>query len=123
LNELVSAAQQEREKTVALLGGAVLEALLYSFLQSQQAYIAQRRGSFVFDPNLSLQNYVEIFNRWFRDAMLAPLLTDILVEHRNLVHFNREINSAPGICAIASRDLLRLLDALLAVMGTFTAAP
>lgn len=123
LRELVSAASEGREKTVVVLAGTVLEAVLYSFIQSQQNYIAQRRGAFTFDPESSLQNYVRIFNRWFRDAMPGVLLPDVIVEYRNLVHFNRELNSAPGICAAAARDILRLLDALLAEFAGFAGSP
>src|SRR2546428_10952529 len=66
---LVSAAGAGLEKTVAALAGSILEAVLYTIIQGQEAYIAKRRGDFSFNPEHSLQNYMSIFNRWFRDQL------------------------------------------------------
>jgi len=123
LRELVSAASEEREKTVVVLAGSILEAVLYTFIQGQQGYIAERRGTFEFDPKLSLQNCVQIFNRWFRDAMPSVSLPDSVVDYRDLVHINRELNSAPEVCTTGSREILRLLDALLAELASFASMP
>ncbi len=119
LTELVSAASEEHEKTVVILGGSILEAILYSFLQGQEAYIAKRRGTFTFNPNQNLENYISIFNRWFRDALPNVTLPDFVADYRDLVHINRELNSPPEICTRASRDLLRILDALLHELSEF----
>ncbi len=119
LGELVSAASEEHEKTVVILGGCILEAVLYSFLQGQEAYIADRRGTFTFDPNEGLKNYLSIFNRWFRDVLPNVILPDHAVDYRNLVHFNRELMSPPGICAGAARDILRILNGLLGELSEF----
>ncbi len=119
LGELVSAASEEHEKTVVILGGSILEAVLYSFLQGQEAYIAERRGTFTFDPNKSLENYVSIFNRWFRDVLPNVVLPDYVVDYRDLVHINRELMSPPSTCTRAARDILRILDGLLAELSEF----
>ncbi|MGH9814086.1 MAG: hypothetical protein ACRD4T_13220 [Candidatus Acidiferrales bacterium] len=119
LGELVSAASLELEKTVVILSGSILEAVLYSFLQAQESYIAQRRGTFTFDPEQSLENYVSIFNKWFSDALPQVVIPDFVIGYRNIVHVNRELNSVPGVCGVASRDMLRLLDALLGELSSF----
>ncbi|HXZ40822.1 MAG TPA: hypothetical protein VEG68_08775 [Terriglobales bacterium] len=121
IRELVAAASAELEKTVAILAGSVLEGILYTFIKSQENYIAERRGVFVFDPNHSLQNYVSIFNKWFRDVLPNVVIPDIVVDYRDLVHINRELNSAPEVCTSASRDMLRIVDALLGELGQFAA--
>ena len=113
LQELVSAAANEQEKTVVVLAGSILEAVLYTFINAQAQYIAERRGTFEFDPNQSLQNYVSIFNRWFSDVFPNAVIPDVMVRYRDLVHFNRELASPPGVCYAASREMLRLLDVLL----------
>jgi hypothetical protein len=110
LKELVSAGALEQEKTVIVLAGALFESLLYCLLQAQEGYIASRRGSFTFDPEQNLDNYVNIFNRWFSELLTIP---DIVVEYRNMVHMNRELKFPPDIRERAARDMVRFLDALL----------
>jgi hypothetical protein len=117
LKELIAAASAELEKTVVILAGSTLEAILYSFIQSQESYIAGRRGEFTFNPEHSLQNYVSIFNRWFRGQFPAAQLPDFIVDYRDLVHLNRELNSPPHICAEASRSMLNILNAFLGQLG------
>ncbi len=85
LKELLSAASLEREKSVIVLAGGLFEAVLYCFVQAQKDYIAVRRGSFSFDPEQSLDNYLSIFNRWFSDVLTVP---DIVVDYRDMVHIN-----------------------------------
>ena len=116
LAELVSADSHEREKTVILLTGGLFESVPFSFIQTQRDYIAARRGSFAFDPTSSLDNYVSIFNRWFSGITTIP---DIVVEYRNMVHINRELNSAPDVCRNAAPLMLRLLDSLLAGLSEY----
>jgi hypothetical protein len=119
LGELVSAASGEREKTVVVLSGSILEAVLFTFIQGQAGYIAERRGSFQFDPDQSLQNYVNVFNRWFRDVLPNAVIPDFIVGYRDLIHINRELASSQDVCTGASRELLRLLDAVLAELSQF----
>ena len=119
LGELVAAASGEREKTVVLLGGSILEAVLFTFIQGQAEYIAERRGAFQFNPELSLQNYVDQFNRWFSDVLPNAVIPDFVVRYRDLVHINRELASPSGVCTGASRELLRMLDAVLGEMSQF----
>jgi hypothetical protein len=122
LGELVSAATAENEKSVVLLSGSILEAILYSFIQGQTDYIAERRGTFAFNPDHSLENYVSIFNRWLRHLMPRVILPDSVVHYRDLVHINREINSQPTICTSASREMLRVLETLLSGLSDVTVA-
>ena len=119
LRELVSVASSEHEKACAILAGSILEAILFSFLQGQEAQIAARRGRFKFDPEQDLQNYLDIFNKWFRSDFPNLQLPDILVDCRNLVHFNRELSAPPGECRKAAQTLLRTLDALLGELAAF----
>jgi len=119
LHELVAAASAGLEKSVVLLAGSILEALLYSFLLGQAAYIAKRRGSFTFNPNHSLQNYKQIFNRWFSDSLPGAVLPDYIVDFRDLVHINRELASTPGICSDAARSLVRTINTLLGELEGF----
>lgn len=119
LKELVSAASTELEKTVVILAGSILEAVLYSFLQGQEAYIAGRRGTFTFDREQSLENYINIFNRWFRDILPNALLPNLVVGYRDLVHVNRELNSPPDVCARGPREMLRILNVLLGELSQF----
>lgn len=116
LQELIAAAATEREKSVVLLAGSVLEGILHSLIQSHQDYIAERRGTFNFDPTGDLQTYVNIFNRWLSDLTSVDL-PDSIVAHRNLVHMNRELSSTPGICGTAALEMLRTLDSLLAALS------
>jgi len=113
LRELVSAAEAENEKSVVILGGSILEAVLYVFIQCQTGYIVELRGAFEFNPDQSLKNYLDIFNRWLSRLLPSVVLPDYLVSYRDLVHINREISSRADICASASREMLRILDALL----------
>jgi hypothetical protein len=124
LKELVSAASSDLEKAVIVFAGSILEAVLYGFIQAQQSYITAKRGSeFKFDPEQGLERYKNIFNRWFRDVLPNAVLSDSTVEYRNLVHVNQELNSAPDICALAARDMMRALDALLGDLAQFPATP
>jgi hypothetical protein len=117
LKELVSAALGEQEKSVVVLAGGLFEAVLYSFIQAQSSYIAARRGSFAFDPEQSLDNFVSIFNRWFSDVFTIP---DIVVSYRDVVHINRELQHAVDVCPRASREMLRILDTLLGKLAEIT---
>lgn len=120
LRELVAVASDEHEKACVMLAGAVLEAILFSFLQGQATKIGERRGKrFTFDPLQSLQNYLEIFNKWFGRGFPGLELPDVLVDYRDLVHFNRELSAPPGECRRAAQTLLRTLDALLGELATY----
>lgn len=119
LRELVSVASNEYEKACVMLAGSVLEAILFSFLQGQETQIAERRGGFTFDPDQSLQNYLDIFNRWFRSDFPNLQLPDMLVDYRDLVHFNRELSAPPGECRKAAQTLLRTLDALIGQLSAY----
>jgi len=118
LAELVSAAGLEREKTVVILAGCVFESVLYLFIQEQVGFISARRGvEFAFDPEQSLDNYVSIFNRYFSDLMSIP---DLVVNYRDLVHINRELQYPPGTCRAAAPEMLRLLDALVETLEAYS---
>ena len=120
LRELVTAANNERDRSVVLLAGSLLESVLFSFLKGQETYISAIRGRpFVFDPNLSLQNYKEIFNRFFGRAIPGSELPDLIVEYRDTIHINRELAMPDDVCSRASRDLLRILDKLLSDLASF----
>jgi|SRR5579859_3734247 len=121
LLELIAATRNECCKTVVVLSGCVLETLLYSFVRSQESYIARRRGVFQFNPEHSLQNYVNIFNRWFRDVLPNAVISDAILQYRDLVHVNRELSSVPEICEVAAREMLRTLDAFLGELCTLPA--
>jgi len=121
LRELISAAVAENEKSVVILAGGILEAILYSFIQGQSEYIAARRGTFEFNPDHSLQNYVNIFNRWLNHLTPSVVLPDSVVYYRDLVHMNHEINSQLGVCTLASREMLRILDSLLGGLSELVA--
>jgi hypothetical protein len=114
LQELTSAASFEREKTVIMLAGGLFEAILYCFIQAQNNYIVARRGSFTFDPEHGLENYVSIFNKWFSDVLTIP---DSIVGYRDMVHINRELQFPPDICPRAAREMLRLLDILVSKLS------
>lgn len=107
---LVSAAIREEDKSVILLAGGLFEAVLYSFIQAQSDYIAVRRGSFTFNPDHDLGNYVNIFNRWFSDIVTIP---DTTVEYRDMVHINRELKFPSDIRSRAAQEMLRSLDMLI----------
>ena len=124
LRELATAASAELEKTVVVLAGSVLESILYSFIQGQEAYIANRRGGFTFNPKHSLQNYLSIFNKWFLDQLPNARLPDSLADYRDLVHINCELdpNLPPDTVAQAARLMLETVDRLLAELSTFAGA-
>src|SRR5260370_33029899 len=105
-----SGASHERGKAVIVLAGSLFESVLYCFIQAQTSYIAARRGSFTFNPDHSLDNYVSIFNRWFSHLLPIP---DIVVRYRDLVHINRELQQPPDVCLTGAQDMLRLLNTLL----------
>jgi len=119
LKELVSAAFAEQEKTVVVLAGSILEAVLHGFIQGQASYIAARRGAFQFNPELGLEDYKNIFNRWFSDVLPGVVLPDYVADYRNLIHINRELNSPLDICSRASREMLRILESLLNEFSQF----
>jgi hypothetical protein len=120
LRELVAVASEEHEKACVVLGGSILEAILFSFLQRQEERITERRGlKYTFDPNQDLQNYLDIFNKWFGRDFPTLRLPDILVDYRNLVHFNRELSVPPDECKKAAVTLLRTLDALIGELDTY----
>jgi len=122
LRELVAAAYNELDRAAALLAGSLLESVLFSFLSGQETYIGAIRGRpFVFDPNMSLQNYKEIFNRYFGRTMPGSELSDLTVEYRDMVHINRELAGPEDICSRAARDMLRIVDKLLADLAGFAA--
>ena len=122
LNELLIAASNELPRSVVLLAGAILESVLFSFLSGQESYIATIRGApFEFDPRMSLQNYKEIFNRFFGRAIPGSALPDLIVEYRDTIHINRELAVPHDVCGRASRDLIRILDKLLADLAGFAA--
>jgi hypothetical protein len=124
LAHLAAAAHSELDRTVVLLAGTLFESVLFSFLQGQESYVGAIRGRpFVFDPNLSLQNYKEIFNRYFGGAIPGSRLPDSIVDYRDLTHINREVDQPEGICGRASREMLRILDKLLSDLGGFAAPP
>ncbi|MGB7621954.1 MAG: hypothetical protein WBN92_06350 [Terriglobia bacterium] len=113
LRELVSAASTELEKTVVILAGSILEAILYGFIQGQEEFIAGRRGTFTLNPKHGLQGFVNIFNRYFGNVYPGVQLPDIVVNYRDLIHFNNEINNVPDICVRGSREMLRILNNLI----------
>lgn len=115
LSELISAASHELEKTVAILAGSILEALLFGFLKGQESFITARLGKkFILNPKKDgLQKFVNVFNCHFRDRFPIGRLTDIVVRYRDLIHFNCEVSSSPEICQEASRFMLRILNTLL----------
>jgi hypothetical protein len=120
LGELAVVASSECEKAVVTLAGSALEAILYSFLQGQEQRISERRGeAFTLYPEKGLQYYLDTFNRWFRKDFPKLQLPDAIVDCRDLVHFNRELNSPPGECTKAARMLLKTLDALLGELADF----
>jgi hypothetical protein len=120
LRELVSVASNEHEKASVMLAGSILEAILFTFLLWQEPQIAALRpGSFIFDPDQSLQNYLEIFNRWFGRHFPKLQLSNLLVYYRDFVHINRELRAQPDECRNAVLTLLRTLDALLGELATY----
>ena len=120
LRELVSVASGEHEKAVVVLAGSILETVLCSFLKVREAQITALRGEeFTFPPKPGLQDYLNIFNKWFRNEFPSLQLRDDIVDYRHLVHFNRELESPPGECGRAARMLLRTVDALLGELAQF----
>ena len=96
LKELVAAASAELPKSVVLLAGSLLESILFGFLSGQETYIAAIRGAeFVFDPNMGLQNYKEIFNRYFQRAIPGAALPDFIVAYRDMTALFGDC-AAPG---------------------------
>ena len=121
LNELVTAASAGLSKSVVLLAGSILESVLFGFLSGQETYIATIRGAeFVFDPEMSLQNYKEIFNRYFQRAIPGGALPDLVVSYRDTTHINQELQLPEDICVRASGELLRILNKLLTDLIAFT---
>ncbi len=118
LGELVSAAFQERQKTVVILAGCVFESILFCFIQSQSDYIAARHGiPFTFNPEHSLNNYVNVFNRFFSGLVAIP---DVVVEYRDIVHINQELKRPFDVCHTAAPDMLKLLDSLLDRLSAYS---
>jgi hypothetical protein len=122
LRELASAAAAENEKTVVVMAGGIIEGVLYSVIQGQSSYIEERRGTFEFNPDHSLQNCVNIFNRWLNHLAPGVVLPDSVVYYRDLVHINHELSSQPGVCTGASREMLLILNALLGGLSELASA-
>jgi hypothetical protein len=123
LRELVIAANNDLDRSVVLLAGSLLESVLFSFLRGQETYIGAIRGKlFVFDPNMSLQNYKEIFNKYFGRTIPNSQLPDSIVDYRDAIHINRELDLPEDTCTRASRELLRILEKLLADLVGFAAS-
>jgi hypothetical protein len=118
IRELAFAASQEQEKTVIVLAGSLFESILYCFIQTQSGHIAARRGSFTFNPEHSLENYVEIFNRWFSSSLTIP---NLVIDYRHMVHINRELKYGPEVCHAAAGEMLRMLEALLGELARYPA--
>jgi hypothetical protein len=120
LKELVSVASADLPKAAVLLTGSLLESVLFSFLSGQETYMTAIRGTeFLFDPSMSLQNYKEIFNRYFRRAIPGSDLPDFIIAYRDTTHINRELAMPEDTCARASRELLRVLNKLLEDLASF----
>jgi hypothetical protein len=119
LRELVSVASNEHEKACVVLAGSILEAVLFTFLEVHETETAFRRGSFTFDPNQSLQNYLDIFNKWFGADIPKLQLSNLLVHYRNLVHFNQELSSPMDERGKAAREPLRNLDSLIGELDAY----
>jgi hypothetical protein len=119
LAELTLAASVEAEKSVTILAGCTLEAILYTFIQAQTDFIAARRGAFQFNAEGGLDNFISIFNSWFRGVLPEAGIPDLVVGYRNLVHINREIGYPPDICSRASREMLGFLNNLLEQLSQF----
>ena len=122
LRELVIAASNELDRSAVLLAGILLESVLFSFLRGQEPYMSAIRGApFVFDPEMSLQNYKEIFNRYFGRAIPGSQLPDLIVDYRDTIHINRELQEPEDLLPRASREMLRILDKLLTDLAGFVA--
>ncbi len=123
ISQLLLAASADSDKAVLLLAGSLLEAVLYSFLKSQENFISQRKGSnFTLQLEESLQYFKDTFNRWFSGLIPNSKLPDLIVEYRDLVHINNELdsmNSTPDICAQGSRALLLTLDNLIGGLAAY----
>jgi len=119
LRELLSVASHEHEKASVVLAGSILEAILFTFLQGHETETALRRGGFTFDPNQSLQNYLNIFNKWFGRDFPNLQLSNELVSYRDFVHVNRELTAQPGECRKAALALMRTLDLLVGELSTY----
>jgi hypothetical protein len=120
LRELVTAANNELDRSVVLLAGSVLESVLFSFLSGQEAYIGTVRGKpFTFSRDMSLQNYKEQFNSFFGRAIPGSRLPDLVVDYRDTIHINRELEQSDDVCSRASREMLRILDKLLTDLAGF----
>lgn len=118
---MVSAATAENEKSVVVLAGSILEGTLYTLIKGQSEYIAERRGTFQFNPAHGLRNYLGIFNRWLNDLLPTVDLPDSVVDYRDMVHINQELNFPAGICRSAAGEMLRILDSLLGALRELTA--
>ena len=120
--ELVVAANNELDRSVVLLAGSLLESVLFSFLSGQETYMSAIRGTpFIFDPEMSLRNYKEIFNRYFGRPIPGSQLPDFIVDYRDAIHINRELQQPEEMLGRASREMLRILDKLLADLTGFAA--
>jgi hypothetical protein len=105
---------------VTILAGCILESVLYTFISGQIAFINARRPTqFQFNREQGLDNFISIFNRYFRDVLPNASVPDIIIGYRDLVHINRELAFTQNICSRASRDMLRLLDNLLGELSQF----
>jgi len=122
LRELAFTANNDLDRSVVLLAGSLLESVLYSFLKGQETYMSAIRGRpFVFDPNVSLQNYKDIFNKYFGQTIIGSRLPDSIVDYRDAIHINRELALPEDTCSRAAREMLRILDKLLGDLAGFAA--
>jgi len=122
LRELGAAASAQLEKTVAVLAGSVVEAVLYCFLQSQKEYLsAQINKEFSVDPRRQgLPELVGVFNRFFAHRFFK--IPDIAITSRDLIHASREaleLSREPDVRGRAAREMLPLLDTLLSRFAEF----
>jgi hypothetical protein len=125
LRELGAAAAAQLEKTVAMLAGSILEAVLYCFLQGQKEYLSdQIKSEFSVDPlRKGLPDFVSVFNRFFVHRFFK--IPDVAITSRDLIHASREVwelSREPDICGRAAREMLPLLDALLSRFADFVEA-
>src|SRR5437016_14373594 len=65
LSELVTAAFQEQEKSVIVLGGILLESALFGLIRTECSHVSfRRRDILAFNADLRLPDYVAMFNSY-----------------------------------------------------------
>jgi hypothetical protein len=70
ISQLLIAASAESDKAVILPAGSLLEAVLYSFLKSQESFISQRKGGIF---TLNLEEGLQYFKACLSSIILSPL--------------------------------------------------